>query len=109
MFADIADYSEYKRGIGSTGLIFSSSSMAQKFGGAFGSALLLWILSAIGYDTAESAIQTSGAITGLRSMISWIPALGAVISLIAIMFYPLTDKMIKEIQQALSERRGETI
>lgn len=109
MFADIADYSEYKRGIGSTGLIFSSSSMAQKFGGAFGSALLLWILSAIGYDTAESAIQTSGAITGLRSMISWIPALGAVISLIAIMFYPLTDKMTKEIQQALSERRGETI
>ena len=109
MFADIADYSEYKRGIGSTGLIFSSSSMAQKFGGAFGSALLLWILSAIGYDTAESAIQTSGAITGLRSMISWIPALGAVISLIAIMFYPLTDKMIKEIQQALSERRDKTI
>lgn len=36
MFADVADYSELKNGNASTGLIFSSSSMAQKFGAAFG-------------------------------------------------------------------------
>lgn len=101
MFADIADYSEYKRGVCSTGLIFSSSSMAQKFGGAFGSALLLWILSVIGYDTAENSIQSAETLTGLRAMISWIPALGAGISLIAITFYPLTDKMMKDIQRVL--------
>lgn len=75
--------------------------MAQKFGGAFGSALLLWILSVIGYDTAENSIQSAETLTGLRAMISWIPALGAVISLIAITFYPLTDKMMKDIQRVL--------
>lgn len=40
MFADVADYSELKNGNASTGLIFSSSSMAQKFGAAFGLSLI---------------------------------------------------------------------
>ena len=35
MYADVADYAELKDGTASTGLIFSSGSMAQKFGGAF--------------------------------------------------------------------------
>ena len=48
MFADVADYSELKNGNASTGLIFSSSSMAQKFGAAFGSAIVLWVLMAFG-------------------------------------------------------------
>ena len=50
MFADVADYSELKHGNNSTGLIFSSSSMAQKFGGAIGGFLLLALLGVFGYD-----------------------------------------------------------
>ena len=44
MYADISDYAELKFKTASTGLIFSSSSMAQKFGGAFGASAVLWIL-----------------------------------------------------------------
>ena len=36
MYADCADYSELKTGNRATGLIFSSSSMSQKFGWAIG-------------------------------------------------------------------------
>ena len=43
MYADVADYSESIYGSASTGLIFSSSSMAQKFGSAFGGALVMWL------------------------------------------------------------------
>mgnify|MGYP000797550542 FL=1 len=53
MYADVSDYAELKDGTASTGLIFSSSSMAQKFGGAFGGAAVMWILAAFGYNTAE--------------------------------------------------------
>ena len=46
MYADCADYSEYKTGNRATGLIFSSSSMSQKLGWAIGTAdhwlLALW-------------------------------------------------------------------
>jgi Na+/melibiose symporter-like transporter len=51
MYADVADYAEYKFNTASTGLIFSSSSMAQKFGGAFGAAAVMWLLAAFGYNT----------------------------------------------------------
>ena len=105
MFADIADYSEYRNGSASTGLIFSSSSMAQKFGGAFGSALILWALAGFGYDTSEAAVQTSAAVGGLKAMMSWIPALGAFAAAIVVAFYPLTTGKMAEISSALAERR----
>ncbi len=105
MFADIADYSEYRNGSASTGLIFSSSSMAQKFGGAFGSALILWALAGFGYDTSEAAVQTSAAVGGLKAMMSWIPALGAFAAAIVVAFYPLTTGKMAEISSALAKRR----
>ena len=105
MFADIADYSEYKNASASTGLIFSSSSMAQKFGGAFGSALILWVLAGFGYDTAEGAVQTGSAVTGLKAMMSWIPAAGALLAAGIVAFYPLTTSRMKEISSALAGRR----
>ena len=49
-----------ERRTASTGLIFSSSSMAQKFGGAMGGAAVMWILASFGYNTAEGAVQTEG-------------------------------------------------
>lgn len=45
MYADCADYSELKTGNRATGLIFSSSSMSQKFGWAIGSAVTGWLLA----------------------------------------------------------------
>ncbi len=107
MFADVADYSELTHGSASTGLIFSSSSMAQKFGGAFGSALILWVLAAFGYDTAETAVQTGAALGGLRAMMSWIPALGSVLACAVMLLYPLTDKKMKQVSAELAARRAE--
>ncbi len=105
MYADVADYSEHKFHSSSTGLIFSSSSMAQKFGGAFGTAAVLWLLAAFGFNTAEGAVQTAGAIEGLRILISWVPAGIAALSAIFIFFYPLTTKRMKQINQELKQRR----
>ena len=106
MYADVSDYSEYKNGRSSTGLIFSSSSMAQKFGGAFGSALILWILAAFSYNTAQNAIQPSTTLNGLNLMMSWIPAVGCAIAAIAVAFYPLSEKKLKCISSELEIRRN---
>ena len=212
MYADVADYAECKFKTSSTGLIFSSSSMAQKFGGAFGTSAVMWLLAAFGFNTfatdgtqivdnnksievvfkdkfalntennvmkdtlliigdnnyktyatteqdaqklklnitsdlpngdyiieiPEGVItrkkdnagftgeitftsnengeiieheaktttkQTSEAIKGLRYLISWIPALIAILSAIFIFFYPLTTKRMKEINSKLEETR----
>lgn len=106
MYADVADYSEYRYGSASTGLIFSSSSMAQKFGGAFGGAMVMWILAAFGYQTAEGSVQTAEALTGLNLLMSIIPACIAVVAMILIRFYPLTPTRMSEIEADLKTRRG---
>lgn len=107
MFADVADYSELKNGNASTGLIFSSSSMAQKFGAAFGSAIVLWVLMAFGYDNAKGAVQTPEALSTIKALISWIPAIGSAVGILIMSMYPLTEKKMSEIREKLKVVRGE--
>lgn len=106
MFADVADYSELRHGHSSTGLIFSSSSMAQKFGGAFGSALILWLLASYGYDTAPDAAQNGEAILGLRMLMSWLPAAGCALAAVLVALYPLNERRICEIGEELARKRA---
>lgn len=107
MFADVADYSDLKNGNASTGLIFSSSSMAQKFGAAFGSAIVLWVLMAFGYDNAKGAVQTPEALSTIKALISWIPAIGSAAGILIMAMYPLTEKKMSEIREKLKVVRGE--
>ena len=106
MYADVADYSESTYGSASTGLIFSSSSMGQKFGSAFGGALVMWLLAAFGYQTAEGSVQTAEALDGLNLLMSFIPAAVAVLAMILIWFYPLTPSKMSEIETSLRDRRS---
>lgn len=105
MYADVADYSELKDGTASTGLIFSSASMAQKFGGAFGGSAVMWLLAAFGYSTVAGAVQTETAILGLRILMSWVPALVAALSILVVWFYPLTKKKMSAVQAELATIR----
>ncbi|MBP5486517.1 MAG: MFS transporter [Bacteroidales bacterium] len=106
MFADVADYSELKHGNNSTGLIFSSSSMAQKIGGAIGGFLLLALLGVFGYDK-DLAVQAPRTLGAIKAMMSYVPALGAVLSIVFLAFYPLTTMKMKDIQAELEVKRGE--
>lgn len=104
MYADIADFQELKTGRRATGLIFSSSSMSQKLGWAVGGALTGWLLAAFGYNQ-HVAIQPGSAITGVRLMMSWLPAVSCVLAVVAVSFYPLSEKRAKEISDELRQRR----
>lgn len=105
MYADVSDYAENLDGTASTGLIFSSASMSQKFGGAFGGAAVMWILGTFGYNTEAGAVQTPEAITGIKLLMSWIPATVAAIAILIAFFYPLTRKRMETIQEELAAKR----
>jgi glycoside/pentoside/hexuronide:cation symporter, GPH family len=107
MYADIADYSEWKTGRRATGLIFSSSSMSQKLGWTLGGAITGWLLAMWGFEA--NAVQTEEARTGIRMMLSFVPAAGAFLSAAFIFFYRLTDVfMIKVSNELTHKRAGET-
>ena len=111
MYADVSDYAELKFHTASTGLIFSSSSMAQKFGGAIGGAAVLWLLSGFGYITdaeqlQSGIVQPDGALLCLRWLMRFIPACVAALSVLVVWFYPLTTERIDEISSELKKIRA---
>ncbi|MEO5996669.1 MAG: MFS transporter [Chitinophagaceae bacterium] len=103
MYADIADYSEWKTGRRATGLIFSSSSMSQKLGWTLGGAITGWLLALWGFKA--NMVQAEEARVGIRMMLSFIPAAGALISAIFIIFYTLSDPFMLKVSDELEERR----
>jgi GPH family glycoside/pentoside/hexuronide:cation symporter len=103
MFGDIADYSEWKNGRRATGLIFSSISMSQKLGSTLGVSLSLYILAAFGYQADNVTAHTQ---TGIRMMMSVIPAIAASLSIVLLYFYRLNDKFMKGIEVELEKKRS---
>ncbi len=103
MYADCADYSELRTGNRATGLIFSSSSMSQKFGWAIGSAITGWLLAYFGFQA--NAVQSEEAINGIKMFLSILPAVGTVLSVLFISLYPLSEKKMKEITSELETKR----
>lgn len=106
MYADIADYSEWSTGRRATGLIFSSSSMSQKFGWSIGGALTGWLLAFFGFQA--NVQQTVEAQDGIRLMLSFLPAVGTLLSVVFIYFYPLTEGKLKIITSELNDKRKTT-
>ena len=113
MYADVSDYAEQRFKTASTGLIFSSSSMAQKFGGAIGGSAALWLLAAYGYITDPSALaasdflgQPAEALLCLRCLMSFIPAAVSILAALIVASYPLTTVRMREIDSQLQIQRA---
>jgi GPH family glycoside/pentoside/hexuronide:cation symporter len=111
MYADVSDYSELKYHSASTGLIFSSASMAQKFGSAIGGAAVMWLLHGYGYiertDANETLniVQPESAISCLWMLMTFIPAGVALLSMLIVWLYPLGTERMNEIVAQLKEQR----
>jgi GPH family glycoside/pentoside/hexuronide:cation symporter len=106
MFADTADYSEWRNGRRATGLVFSATSMGMKIGLAVGAASALWLLARIGYQA--NVAQTPQVRHALVLLVSLIPAVLGLVSIVLIVFYPLNTTKMEEIESALKARRAGT-
>lgn len=104
MYADCADYGEWKSGRRTTGLIFSGLLFSQKMGLAIGAGLSGWILGWFGY--VADTVQSATTLMGIRLMFSVFPGVLTISAAVAMFFYSLTDARVKEIDAELSERRG---
>ena len=102
MYADTADYGEWKSGRRTTGLVFSALQFAQKLGLAVGAGLSGIILSLFGFVAND--VQSETSIYGIRLMFSIFPALLATLSAAVIYFYPLSDEKVAVIEAELKQR-----
>jgi len=108
MLGDTVDYSEWKNGRRATGLIYSAGTFINKTGHGFAGALVLIVLTLYGYDAnVQAAIE--GAIEGMILLMSAIPVVIGVLGTIFVAWYPLDDKLMKQIESDLIQRRGESL
>lgn len=103
MYADSADYNEWKTGRRATAMTFSAATFAQKLGGALGSAVMLWVLAAIGYVANEA--QSGSSAAGINFLQTAAPGISAFIAVAFICFYQLNGEQLERIQKELSERQ----
>ena len=98
MYADVADYATEKNGTSSTGLIFSSGTMAQKFGSAISGALVAALLGIAGFISGSDPVtgQTVVTITNepavckmIWSLFSLFPAVFALLIVLLLHLYPI--------------------
>ncbi|MDH3619682.1 MAG: MFS transporter [Gammaproteobacteria bacterium] len=104
MYADTADYGEWKTGRRTTALVFSTVQFAHKMGLAVGAGLTGIILGWFGFIANEA--QTEASLDGIRFMFSVFPATFAVLGIIAIFFYRIDSSTIRKIELELLERHG---
>ena len=103
MYADTADYGEWKTGRRTTALIFSGLRFAQKMGLAVGGGLSGYLLSFFGFVANQEQVDSS--LLGIRLMFCIFPAVFAVLSVLTILFYPIDRRTILVMEKDLHARR----
>lgn len=103
MYADTADYGEWKRGRRATGLVFSASTMSQKFGWAIAAFISLNLMATVGFS--PNIAQSPESLNGLVMLFSIIPAAIGVVALLIYLTYPLNEIKVKQMISELEERR----
>lgn len=105
IYTDAADFGEWKFGRRATALVMAASLFALKLGLTFGGTLVGWLLEFHTFVPLVS--QSEEAITGIRLLMSFYPAIFGLIGGLIMLFYPLNDSDMITIEKDLTERSRE--
>jgi GPH family glycoside/pentoside/hexuronide:cation symporter len=104
MYADTADYNEWKTGRRATAMTFAAATFSQKLGTAVAVAVIGWVFTSLGY--VANAAQTSGSLHGILLLMSFIPGAFALAAAGVMLFYGLDAATLKRVQHELAERKA---
>ncbi len=102
MYADSADYNEWKTGRRATAMTFSAATFSQKVGSALAGILMGTILSKMGY--AANMVQSPDSSLGIVLIQTVVPGIFAFISVFILRYYDLGKQQLDSIQQELKDR-----
>lgn len=103
---DVVDYDELQTGQRREGSFSACQSWISKVGIALGLGASGWILQFTGFDS-KLAVQSDHALFMIRILLSGIPVIGLVLSLVAILRFELTEQRMSEVRAQLEARRGQ--
>jgi GPH family glycoside/pentoside/hexuronide:cation symporter len=104
IFADVADYSEWKTGRRFTGIVFATIGFALKAGLALGNSTFLWTMVLFfGYDSKQP--DAPEAIRGFRICTGIVVGILFVVCTVLLICYNLNKRMTIQMADELAERR----
>jgi GPH family glycoside/pentoside/hexuronide:cation symporter len=106
MYADTADYNEWRTGRRATAMTFAAATFSQKLGTAVAVAVIGWLFTKLGY--VANVAQTSGSQAGIVWLMSFIPAAFAVLAVAVMFFYNLDNTKLVQIQADLEARKSQS-
>jgi Na+/melibiose symporter-like transporter len=104
MFADVADYSEWRTGRRATGIVFATIGFALKAGLSLGAFLLSMLLGRFGYAANQN--QSATALEGIRLCSSLYPAALFAACTLLLLAYKINQRMTLQIAADLDARRS---
>lgn len=104
IYADVADYSEWKTGRRFTGIVFATIGFALKGGLALGSSSFLWIMAGVfSYDTRMP--DAPQALEGFRTCSGIVVGIMFAICTLLLTAYKISKTMTIQMADELAERR----
>lgn len=105
IFADVADYSEWKTGRRFTGMVFATIGFALKAGLAVGSASFLWIMAGVfGYDTKLPG--AAEAVAGYRACSGLVVGVLFAVCTVLLAIFQLNKRVTIQMAEELAVRRA---
>lgn len=104
MYADTADYNEWRTGRRATAMTFAAATFSQKLGTAIAVAVIGSLFTSLGY--VANATQSAGSQAGIVWLMSFIPAAFAVLAVAVMFFYDLDQDKLLRIQADLEQRKA---
>ncbi|MGI9472871.1 MAG: MFS transporter [Rubripirellula sp.] len=108
MYADAADYSEWRTRRRATGLVFSAATFSQKMGCAVGAAMTGFALDFYEYVPPIDGVdqtQSDTTLGGLCMMMSVIPATFFLLAAGCLAFYNISEPVLQKIEAELQARK----
>jgi Na+/melibiose symporter-like transporter len=104
IYADVADYSEWKTGRRFTGIVFATIGFALKCGLALGNSAFLWTMAAA-FEYDPKATMTDETIQGFRICRAVVVAVLFAICTLLLIMYPLNKRSTLQMADELADRR----
>ena len=102
MLPDTIESGEWKTGVRPESSLYGFMTIAQKGGIAISALILGVLLTNIGF--VPNTIQTEETLENLKTLMTFIPLSGVVLSFILVYFYPIDSKFHKKLIREINER-----
>jgi len=105
ILAEVIDEDEVKTGKRRAGMYFGMNSLITTLSSALVSVVFGLLLPAYGYNTALD-VQPASVGTGFRIFMTVPTAIGSILAIVALVFYPLHGERLRTVKEALAQKQA---